>query len=201
MRSQYVTIDCPETSPQQASRLTSQVSPCLLGGLYIAGKTPNRIELSTGKYAIVDPWNYEWLNLNNWYERKQNHTSYAFRIICLPNPDRPRNLSRDQVSIGIHRQIANPPNGFITDHINHNGLDNRECNLRICTWAQNCAYKKKYYVPGMHSKYKGISHQYGKWQVHCGHEWVGCYDGEIEAAAAYDKAAIEKYGEFALTNF
>lgn len=31
----------------------------------------------------------------------------------------------------------NPPEGMVVDHKNHNPLDNRRCNLRVCTQSQN----------------------------------------------------------------
>lgn len=38
----------------------------------------------------------------------------------------------------LHRVILNAPDGLDVDHINGNGLDNRECNLRLATRSQNC---------------------------------------------------------------
>jgi len=37
----------------------------------------------------------------------------------------------------LHRLIMNPPANIQIDHKNLNKLDNRRCNLRICTHSQN----------------------------------------------------------------
>ena len=37
----------------------------------------------------------------------------------------------------LHRLIMNCPDGYEIDHINHNRTDNRKCNLRIVTHAEN----------------------------------------------------------------
>lgn len=37
----------------------------------------------------------------------------------------------------LHRCIMDAPEGFDVDHINHNTLDNRRCNLRVVTHAEN----------------------------------------------------------------
>lgn len=37
----------------------------------------------------------------------------------------------------LHRFIMNPSDDMVVDHINHNKLDNRTSNLRICTSQQN----------------------------------------------------------------
>lgn len=37
----------------------------------------------------------------------------------------------------LHRYLLNPPKGMTIDHINRNPLDNRRCNLRICTQFEN----------------------------------------------------------------
>lgn len=39
--------------------------------------------------------------------------------------------------IRLHRFLTNCPNNKVVDHINHNPLDNRMCNLQICTSFQN----------------------------------------------------------------
>lgn len=37
----------------------------------------------------------------------------------------------------LHRVITSAPSELAVDHINHNGLDNRRCNLRVVTHSQN----------------------------------------------------------------
>lgn len=37
----------------------------------------------------------------------------------------------------LHRFVTNCPKGLQVDHINHNTLDNRKCNLKICTCFEN----------------------------------------------------------------
>lgn len=40
-------------------------------------------------------------------------------------------------NIYLHREIMNCPDGFVVDHIDGDGLDNRRRNLRIVTQAEN----------------------------------------------------------------
>ena len=48
----------------------------------------------------------------------------------------------------------NAPDHLVVDHIDHNGLNNRKENLRICTFAENCRNLR----PSRHksSKFKGV---------------------------------------------
>lgn len=91
-----------------------------------------------------------------------------------------------------------------TDHINHNGLDNRRANLRPASTAQN-AHNERPQI-GTSSKYKGVTwhKRVGKWQAaiktNGKNRYLGCFESEEEAALTYNAAAIETYGEFAHVN-
>lgn len=47
-----------------------------------------------------------------------------------------------QGTLLMHRLIMNAPKNLMIDHINHNTLDNRKENLRLCTASQNNINKK-----------------------------------------------------------
>ena len=97
------------------------------------------------------------------------------------------------------------------DHINADGLDNRRCNLRIATTAQNHANRRKRSTKTT-SQYKGVcwNKEKEKWMSYIGSSkknsivkrtYLGLYYSEEEAARAYDKKALEVYGEYANLNF
>ena len=55
----------------------------------------------------------------------------------------------------LHRVIMNAPQGYDVDHINHDPLDNRKSNLRICTHLENGRNLVK--SKANKSGYRGIS--------------------------------------------
>lgn len=108
----------------------------------------------------------------------------------------------------MHNEVIRPPKGLINDHINRNGLDNRKANLRPVTRAQNTLNRLyKFKRKDSPSKYKGVTwHKYTKkWQAqicYAGkHKFVGYFNDEIQAAKAYDAAAIKYHKDFAVLNF
>ena len=162
--------------------------------------TMKLILLTQNKFTIVDDEDFEELNKHKWCASKtskNNHGGYyaAKKIDKYPH----------QKALFMHRKITNCPEGLQVDHINHNTLDNRRCNLRICTHAENQHNRKP--QAGGSSQYKGVcwNKQHKKWVVRItlnGKEmYLGYFNDEIEAAKEYDRAAKELFGKFAYLNF
>ena len=154
------------------------------------------IPLTQGKFAIVDIEDYEWLSKYKWYAVKTNAGWRARRKY---------RINGRQITVQMHRFIINPPKTKLADHRNRNTLDNRRFNLRICTSAQNSQNSRSRRKSS--SRYKGVSKlkDSGKWRVSIStnglYYYIGRYICEIDAAKAYDKKAIELFGEFAYLNF
>lgn len=150
-----------------------------------------KIPLTQGKFAIVDADDYEKLSQYKWHVSGKGDMLYACR-------------TEGRRKIKMHRQILNAPPGMHCDHINHNGLDNRKANLRLCTPQQN-SFNQRPRHNGT-SKYKGVfwSYKNRKWRAEIrlnGQKiHIGYFDYEQDAAIAYDDYAIELFGEFAWLN-
>jgi HNH endonuclease len=86
------------------------------------------IELTKGKYAIVDNEDYWYLSKFKWCAVKHNKHWYAARAIGPKGK---------QKIIFMHRWILNAPPDLQVDHKNGDGLDNRKNNLRLATHSQN----------------------------------------------------------------
>ena len=156
-----------------------------------------KVELTQGKFAIVDDEDYE---------RVMQHKWYAYRAPCTGTfyASKGEWTGNRQETQYLARFILDAPDGMLVDHINHDTLDNRKSNLRLCTVSQNSANRRP--TDGGTSKYKGVAwHSTDKaWRVrltvHGKSKFLGNFDSELEAALTYDLAALEAFGEFALTN-
>ncbi len=91
------------------------------------------------------------------------------------------------------------------DHANGDILDNRRSNLRAATRSENNSNRQKFSNGTPASKYKGVQFTHGKWaasiQKDKERKWLGYFKHEDSAAKAYDIAAKELHGEFAVLNF
>ena len=95
--------------------------------------------------------------------------------------------------IFLHRLITDCPKGLVVDHINHNVLDNRKCNLRVCSQADNMKNTKSIGVSFRKDtkKYQAYIHQNNK-KISLG------YYVTFEEALKVRKEAEKKYfGDFA----
>lgn len=191
-----ITFNFSITIPDGLTRPVVALTLCYRRLRY--GYAFRHIPLTQGKYAIVDSEDFERLHKHKWCANKAKKTCYADRTVRVGRNKRKHVL--------MHREILDPPDHLYVDHINHNGLDNRKANLRTATHRQNC-YNRVHFKKNPSSRYKGVCFNRAteKWDVQirrygkCTH--LGCFDDEVEAAKAYDKAAKEHQGEFAALNF
>src|SRR5215211_5379701 len=112
--------------------------------------------------------------------------------------------------IYLHRFLLEAPHGMRVDHRNGDPLDNRKTNLRLATHQQNMFNSRKraiYKGKPPTSAFKGVT-----WDRSRGrhmaqimkngiNHYLGHFTEERIAAIAYDRAALEMFGEFAQTNY
>ena len=121
-------------------------------------------------------------------------TFYAFRNVPCPTGQKTTQY--------LHRFILGEAcAGLQVDHIDGNGLNDQQPNLRVCTKAENgCNQQlRKTTISG----FKGVSWitDEQRWRAQIGvggrRLHLGRFDTPEEAHAAYCAAAIRSYGEFA----
>jgi hypothetical protein len=154
-----------------------------------------KIKITQGLEAIIDDADYPIISKYKWFTVRAPHTTYARTNLYVNGIRR---------SVGMHRVIMGMPDCSI-DHINHNGLDNRRHNLRMCSHKQNQYNRIKYPT----SQYKGVFARKTKSgivylavaKLNQKRHYAGTFATPVEAARAYDKKACELFGEFAYVNF
>lgn len=155
------------------------------------------IKLTKGFYTRVDDDNFDELNKFKWHI---DGRGYAHRWVWDKK-------TKKSIGIKMHKFIyGNNCSGIEVDHINGDKLDNMRSNLRGVTHSQN-SYNQR---PRRDFSYKGVSRvndrsfkkpftasiMFNYQRIH-----IGYFSTEEEAAAAYDCAAMELFGEYARLNW
>jgi hypothetical protein len=153
------------------------------------------IILTQGKVALVDDEDYDYFNQFKWHIYKQNRNNYYARTVIY--------LNKKRIPVVMHRLLVKC-DGYIIDHISGDGLDNRKCNIRVCTRSEN-PINRRVNINNL-SGYKGVSwfKPEQKWRAQIQYKKVvyhlGCFEKRIDAARAYNEAALKYHGEFANLN-
>lgn len=155
------------------------------------------IPLTKGQFAIVDDADYDLLMQWKWTYLQGRKTGYAVRYTKVDDK---------RVTVYMHRFIINASTGVEVDHKDRNGLNNTRNNIRIATPGQNRANAPKSNRKTT-SRYKGVyrtNNPSRPWWAHIGIEGksrtIGYFANELDAACAYNYAAVQHYGEFAYVN-
>lgn len=157
-----------------------------------------QIPLTKGMFALVDDDDYERvMAMGKW---QLGSGGYAQKSIYFGR----KNGKRVRGTLLMHRFIMNATGEEHVDHKKGSVRDNRKSNLRVCGQHQNrmnrvlnknstTGYKGVYKLKGC-EKFKAQIYV-SKTQIH-----LGTFHTAIEAAKAYNAAAMKHHGQFANLN-
>jgi hypothetical protein len=142
------------------------------------------IPLTMGYEAIIDAADVRLVQGMNWHVRKASSGRNWYAGTAVPT------LPTGQKTVLLHRFLTNAPAGMDVDHVDHDGLNNRRSNLRVCTHQQNMANMAARNPLGIKGV-KRVGNRYAASIEHDG-EWtyLGLYATPTEAGAAYRGASI-----------
>lgn len=158
------------------------------------GFNMKKIPLTQNQVSLVDDEDFDKLNKFKWYADKQLSGFYA------------RRMSYQNVRKCIHMShvIINCPKGKQVDHINHDTLDNRKDNLRVCSNRENSINRRM--LSNNKTGYRGVvwhkrDKKFASQIKNKGkHYHLGSYDCKHEAALVYNRKAKELHGKYAFQN-
>jgi hypothetical protein len=151
------------------------------------------ISLTQGYTALIDDEDFANVSSRKWRAQKVKGGH-----IYAVSGSHPRVLLLHRVLLGI------TDSNIDVDHKDRNGLNCQRANLRVCSAGENLGNQAKtrtYRGKPTSSRFKGVSKERGKWCAAFRYKRIGLFSSEEDAARAYDRAALEYYGPFALTNF
>jgi hypothetical protein len=138
------------------------------------------IPLSKNRITIIDAEDWEKVSKYKWAAKEGPYTCYA---------------AAARHGLLMHRLIMATPRGFLTDHIDRDGLNNRRSNLRIATQSQNLVNSKTSgkLLRGVEKSGRGFA---ARITVKGKKLYLGTFNTELEAHEAHINKSIEIYGEF-----
>lgn len=162
---------------------------------------------AAGRIAVVSDEDYEAVQSYDWYcyeVQRKNRVNGPYAITVL-------RVNGKSSSKGMHRIVAaritaelGEPEWTRVDHQDHDGLNNQRYNLRDGSGGRN---EQNRQVEGRgSSKYKGVYWHKGggKWMAYITMDGkrihLGLHVEEADAARAYNQAAAEHFGEYAVLN-
>lgn len=155
-----------------------------------------RIPLTKGMEALVDDQDYDYLMQWKWHAAKGG--KYAARDT--------RSFDRAYGEIIYMHNVIATRRGLLgkVDHRNRDTLDNRRENLRSASCSENSANRgpQENNTSGYKSVTWDAARQRWKTQLKKNgrHVFQKRFDDIDDAAKAYNKAALEHFGEFAVLN-
>lgn len=150
-----------------------------------------KIKIQNSTYStLIDEVDFNKVSLFSWKLLKTRWANYAYTLI-------------DGRKVLLHRFLFNVTDDKEVDHINHDGLDNRRSNLRVCTRVQNMqntrlrsdnstGYKGVYYNKRENKYYAQIKPPQEE------RLFIGSFDTAEDAGKAYQEYADKYFGEFNL---
>lgn len=119
---------------------------------------------------MIDTKNIDFVKKHHWVPNTNKSSKDIYVQSHIPD------------TIKLHRYLLNCPKGLYVDHINHNTLDNRESNLRICSNKQNCENRKGAYTTNTTSSIRNIcwDKNRGKWLVSITHKGKHIHGGRFD---------------------
>lgn len=147
------------------------------------------IQLTDGQTTLVSDHRFEYLSQWKWFTSCKNGARYAART-----------TDRKEMQV----VIMGSAEGKLVDHIDGDGLNNQDENLRHATHAENSRNRRL--NRNNTTGYKGVTLEKGKYyrsRIRFNYKFInlGSFPTAIEAAQAYDTKALELFGRFARTNF
>lgn len=107
------------------------------------------VPLTRGMYALIDMEDAGWIGQSNWYAKK------CYRAGNYYAQRHTEGDGGKDLILTMHRAILRPRDGFMSDHVFGNTLDNRRSVLREATQSQNAKNTKLFSTNT--SGFKGVS--------------------------------------------